>query len=120
MARYYHQTERKREQIYGWQRPRLGWTCVLCGQWWAKAPRSYCPGVPAYGEWDTAQADGLRTMTQWKAERRKVRPDAEPRGAMMRGAAHPNDWYDLYTEDQTTPMRAAPTRAAERSGGDGA
>ena len=114
MARYFHQTERKREQVYGWNRPRLGWTCHLCGQWWTKEPRSYCPGVPAYGDWDTAQSAGLRTITQWKAERRKVRPDAEPRGAMMRGAAHPNDWYDLYTEDQTTPMRAAPgTRPAK-------
>lgn len=116
----YHQTERQREpDAYGWRYrwryPRLGWTCALCHQWWTKAPRSYCPGVPAYYSWTTAQAAGLRTQTQWKAERRKVLADAKPRGAMMRGPAHPNDWYDLFIEEQTVPMRAAPVKAAEEA-----
>lgn len=91
---------------------RGGWGCVTCGQWWVStaSPTSTCPGVLAFRTWEEAQAAGLHTETQWRAKRRKVLPDAQPRGAKMRGAAHPSDWYDLYAEDQTSPMRAAPRR----------
>lgn len=99
-----HQTERKRAAYY--QGHKLGWSCVTCQQWWTRAPTSSCPGVPAYHEWDAAQAAGLRTITQWKAERRKVLFGSTPRGAKMKGAAHPSEWYDLYAEEQTAPMRA--------------
>jgi hypothetical protein len=96
-----HMAERKRANS-----GKPGWICPVCGQWWTREPTSRCPGMPAYGSWDAAQAVGLRTVTQWKAERRNVPPDAMPSAVMMRGPAHPNDWYWLYAEDQTVPMRA--------------
>jgi hypothetical protein len=96
-----HQTERERDDAT----KRLGWTCVTCQQWWVREPSSLCPGVRVYSTWDDAQAAGLRTRMQWNGERRKVDVAAMPRGAVVRGAAHPSEWYDLYAEDQTTPMR---------------
>lgn len=108
MAR--HVTERQRERgVFGMRMPRLGWTCTRCGQWWTREPRSWCPGVLMYFTWDKAAEDGLHTMTQWRAKRRVV-VNFHPAAAMSRGAAKPNDWYDLYREDQTRPMRAAPRK----------
>lgn len=102
-----HQTVREREEgIYGWARPRLGWKCIKCGRWFTKRPVSICPGVQAYYEWDKAAAAGLRTKTQWRAERRNLMPTAQPSGAMM----CEKECYWLYAEDQTSPMRAAPSR----------
>lgn len=104
-----HRTERQREPgVYGSRLPRLGWTCQLCGRWWTREPRSWCPGVPMYDDWNEAAKAGLHTVTQWRAERRVVVQLATPAAAMYRGAAKPNDWYWLYKLDQTRPMRAAP------------
>lgn len=86
----------------------LGWYCVVCEQWWTREPRSVCPGLRVYPGWDSAQAAGLRTQTQWKALRRRLRATAAPAGVVMRGPAHPNDWFWLYDEQQTQPMRALP------------
>jgi hypothetical protein len=106
-----HQTERERDEAT----KRLGWTCVTCQQWWVREPSSLCPGMRVYSTWDDAQKAGLRTRTQWKRERRNVDVAAQARGAVVRGAAHPSEWYDLYAEEQTTPMRAAPHQG--RKGG---
>jgi DNA polymerase III epsilon subunit-like protein len=81
----------------------LGHRCAACGQNWMRHPSSACPGVPLYSSWDCAQADGLQTQTQWRAERRRVLADVAPQGAFPSRT----DWYWLYSEAQTTPMREA-------------
>ena len=82
---------------------RLGYRCSVCLDGWVREPSSLCPGVPAYFSWDGAQAAGLRTQTQWRAERRRVPRDATPQGA----TPSRDGWYWLYSEAQTTPMREA-------------
>jgi DNA polymerase III epsilon subunit-like protein len=82
---------------------RLGYHCVLCLQGWVRKPSSRCPGVPAYFSWDEATSAGLRTQTQWKAQRRRVLADARPAAVFQTQ----HDWYALYAEAQTTPMREA-------------
>lgn len=84
----------------------LGWRCVTCTKTWVREPRSHCPGVPTFYSWDAALAAGHRTATQWRKEHRKVKPDAVPTAAKDRGPTHPNEWYDLYSEDQTEPTRS--------------
>jgi DNA polymerase-3 subunit epsilon len=93
-----HRLERQRLQD-----GRLGWCCAACDQIWTREPVSGCAGVSVYGSWETAQAAGLRTQTQWKAQRRRVRKDASPAGAVPSR----DGWYWLYSEAQTTPMREA-------------
>jgi DNA polymerase-3 subunit epsilon len=82
---------------------RLGHRCVACLQSWTREPSSLCPGVPVYGSWDRAEAAGLRTQTQWKAQRRRVLVDAQPLAVYQTQRA----WYHLYAEAQTAPMREA-------------
>jgi DNA polymerase III epsilon subunit-like protein len=93
-----HHLERQRLQD-----GHLGHHCSTCGQTWARQPQSACPGVPLYSSWDRALADGLRTQTQWRAERRRLLADVVPLGAFP----SQKRWYWLYGEAQTTPMREA-------------
>lgn len=88
---------------------RLGYFCGLCRQTWVHEPRSACPSVPAYFSWGAVQAAGLHTQTQWRALRRRVITDAQPKGAIPSRSS----WYWLYGEGQTTPMRDA--SAAQRA-----
>jgi DNA polymerase III subunit epsilon len=93
-----HRLERQRLQD-----GRLGWRCVACEQTWTREPVSTCPGVPVYGSWERAAAAGLKTQTQWRGERRRVLADAQPLAVYQTQ----REWYSLYIQDQTAPMREA-------------
>jgi hypothetical protein len=104
-----HKVERFRLTRYGSPGP-LGTRCKVCGQTWSSTPnriRTACPGVPVFYSWEKAQDASLRTMTQWRKEHRKLKSDATRTAVMDRGPTHYGEWYDLYTEDQTLPMRRA-------------
>jgi len=93
-----HRLERQRLQD-----GQLGWRCVACEQTWTREPVSTCPGVPLYGSWERAAAAGLKTQTQWRGERRRVLADAQPLAVYQTQ----REWYSLYIQDQTAPMREA-------------
>jgi hypothetical protein len=97
----HHALERKR-----FSKALLGWTCTTCTQMWTREPTSLCPGVRTFHRWDTAHAAGYRTTTQWRKEGRKLKLGATPSAAKTRAPSYPNKWYDLYAEDQTTPIKA--------------
>lgn len=56
---------------------RLGYGCTVCHDWWTRAPRSDCPGMPVHS-WESAERACLHTVTQWKQQRRRGWADATP------------------------------------------